>query len=157
MLVESMPAQDRLVTDMPAQDGLVVDKLALDKLVEGMPAQPRLGLLQEGQPEDGKTQGPEDSHEERLFGLERNEDQTGKVVEDEKGLYKKAESGEELRIGMDPLRGSVTDRERPNVSGPVRSIKMYSYAQCTVQERLVYYGDVPCLAHMEQGSGPLHS
>ncbi len=33
---------------------------------------------------------------------------------------------------------------------------MYSYAQCTVQERLVCGGDVPCLAHMEQGSGPLH-
>ncbi len=31
---------------------------------------------------------------------------------------------------------------------------MYSYAQCTVQERLVCGGDVPCLAHMEQGSGP---
>jgi hypothetical protein len=52
---------------------------------------------------------------------------------------------------------SVTDRERPNVSGPIRSIKMYSYAQCTMQERLVCCGDVPCLAHMEQGSGPLHS
>jgi hypothetical protein len=51
----------------------------------------------------------------------------------------------------------VTDRERPNVSGPIRSIKMYSYAQCTVQERLVCCGDVPCLAHMEQGSDPLHS
>jgi hypothetical protein len=29
----------------------------------------------------------------------------------------------------------VTDRERPNVSGPIGSIKMYSYAQCTMQER----------------------
>jgi hypothetical protein len=51
----------------------------------------------------------------------------------------------------------VTHRERPNVSGPIRSIKMYSYALCTMQERLVCCGDVPCLAHMEQGSGPLHS
>ncbi len=50
----------------------------------------------------------------------------------------------------------VSDRERPNVSGPIQSIKMYSYAQCTVQERLVCSGDVPCLVHMEQGSGPLH-
>jgi hypothetical protein len=33
---------------------------------------------------------------------------------------------------------------------------MYRYAQCTVQERLVCSGDVPCLAHMERGSGPLH-
>ncbi len=49
------------------------------------------------------------------------------------------------------------DRDRPNVSGPIRSIKMYSYAQCAVQERLVCCGDVPCLAHMEQGSGPLYS
>jgi hypothetical protein len=54
-------------------------------------------------------------------------------------------------------RVTVSDRERPNVSGPLRSIKIYSYAQCTVQERLVCCGDVPCLAHMEQGSGPLHS
>jgi hypothetical protein len=50
----------------------------------------------------------------------------------------------------------VSDSERPDVSGLIRSIKMYSYAQCTVQERLVSGGDVPCLAHMEQGSGPLH-
>jgi hypothetical protein len=34
---------------------------------------------------------------------------------------------------------------------------MYSDAQCTVQERLVCCGDVPCLAHKEQGSGPLRS
>ncbi len=52
---------------------------------------------------------------------------------------------------------SKTDRERPNVSSPIRSIKMYSYAQCTMQERLECCGDVSCLAHMEQGSGPLHS
>jgi hypothetical protein len=51
----------------------------------------------------------------------------------------------------------VSGRERPDVSGPIRSIEMYSYDQCTIQERLVCCGDVPCLAHMEQGSGPLHS
>ncbi len=50
----------------------------------------------------------------------------------------------------------VLDSERPDISGPIQSIKMYSYAQCTVQERSVCSGDVPCLAHMEQGSGPLH-
>jgi hypothetical protein len=72
------------------------------------------------------------------------------------GLYKKAETGEELRIRMDPLRGSVKDSDRPGISSPVRSIKMYSYAQCTVQQELVCGGDVPCLAHMEQGSSPLH-
>jgi hypothetical protein len=51
----------------------------------------------------------------------------------------------------------ISDSERPDISGPILSIKMYSYAQCTVQEKLVCSGDVPCLAHMEQGSGPLHS
>jgi hypothetical protein len=51
---------------------------------------------------------------------------------------------------------TVSDSEGHGVSGPIRSIKMNSYAQCTVQERLVCGGDVPCLAHMEQGSGPLH-
>jgi hypothetical protein len=50
----------------------------------------------------------------------------------------------------------VSDSERPEISGSIRSIKMYSYAQSTVQERLVCSGDVPCLAQEEQGSGPLH-
>jgi hypothetical protein len=50
----------------------------------------------------------------------------------------------------------VSDSERPDVSGSIQSIKMYSYAQCTVQERLVCSGDVPCVAQEEQGSGPLH-
>jgi hypothetical protein len=57
----------------------------------------------------------------------------------------------------DSVAVNVTDRERPNVSSPIQSIKMYSNAQCTVQERLVCCWDVPCLAYMEQGSGPLHS
>ncbi len=39
----------------------------------------------------------------------------------------------------------VSDSGRPDISSPIRSIKMYSYAQCTVQERLVCCGDVPCL------------
>ncbi len=34
--------------------------------------------------------------------------------------------------------GSVTDIGRSDVSSPIRSIKMYSYAQCTMQERSVY-------------------
>jgi hypothetical protein len=50
----------------------------------------------------------------------------------------------------------VSDRERSDVSSPIRFIKMYSYAQCTMQERIVCCRDVPCLAQMEQGSGPLH-
>jgi hypothetical protein len=50
----------------------------------------------------------------------------------------------------------MVDRERSDVSGPIQSMKMYSNAQCTMQERLVCCRDVPCLAHMEQGSGPLH-
>jgi hypothetical protein len=51
---------------------------------------------------------------------------------------------------------SVIDRKRPDVSGPIQSIKMYSYVQCTMQGRSVCCGDVPCLAHMELGSVPLH-
>jgi hypothetical protein len=52
--------------------------------------------------------------------------------------------------GIDP----VPDHGRPNISGPIRSIKMYSWAQCTVQGRLVCSGDVPCVAQEEQGFGP---
>jgi hypothetical protein len=37
-----------------------------------------------------------------------------------------------------PLGNSVADGKRSGVSGPIRSIKMYSYAQCTMQERSVY-------------------
>jgi hypothetical protein len=43
---------------------------------------------------------------------------------------------------------------RPSISGPIRSIKMYSWAQCTMQERLVCSGDEPCVAQEEQGFGP---
>jgi hypothetical protein len=50
----------------------------------------------------------------------------------------------------------VSDVERPDVSGPIRSIKMYSHAQCTMQERSMCCRDVPCLAHVDLGSGPLH-
>jgi hypothetical protein len=49
---------------------------------------------------------------------------------------------------------SVLDSERPDISGPIQSIQIYKYAQCTVQERLVCSGDVPCLAHMEQDLAP---
>jgi hypothetical protein len=51
---------------------------------------------------------------------------------------------------------TVLDHGRPSISGPIRSIKMYSWAQCTVQERLGCSGDVPCVAQEEQGFGPLH-
>jgi hypothetical protein len=57
----------------------------------------------------------------------------------------------ELRIII-----TVSDSERPDVSGSIRSIRMYSCAQCTVQEGLVCSGDVPCVAQEEQGFGPLH-
>jgi hypothetical protein len=49
----------------------------------------------------------------------------------------------------------VPDHGRPSISGPIRSIKMYSWARCTVQKRLLCSGDVPCLAQEEQGPGPL--
>jgi hypothetical protein len=40
------------------------------------------------------------------------------------------------------------------VSSSIRSTKMYSCAQCAMQEKSVYCRDVPCLAHMEQGPSP---
>ncbi len=94
------------------------------------------------------------SMHQRPLGLERNKDFTEKVVETEKELYKKAKSGEELRTGMGPLRGSVLDRERSDVSGPIQSIKMYSCAQCTMQERLVRCGNVLCLAIWSRDLAP---
>jgi hypothetical protein len=42
---------------------------------------------------------------QRPPGLGRNGDQIEEMVETEKGLYKKAKSGEEVRIAMGPLRG----------------------------------------------------
>jgi hypothetical protein len=51
---------------------------------------------------------------------------------------------------------SVADEKRSGVSGPIWTAKMYNCAQCTMQERSVCGRDVPCLAHMEQGPGPLH-
>ncbi len=39
------------------------------------------------------------------------------------GFYKRAETGEEQRIGMDPIRGTVSDSERPDISGSIQSIK----------------------------------
>ncbi len=41
---------------------------------------------------------------QRPPGLGRNRGQIEEMVETEKELYKKAKSGEEVRIGMDPLR-----------------------------------------------------
>jgi hypothetical protein len=57
-------------------------------------------------------------------------------------------TGSRLRIRI------VLDHGRPSISGPIRSIKMYSWAQCTVQKRLLCSGDVPCVAQEEQGFGP---
>jgi hypothetical protein len=48
----------------------------------------------------------------------------------------------------------VPDHGRPSISGPIRSIKMYSWAQCAVQKRLLCSGDVPSVAQKEQGFGP---
>ncbi len=46
--------------------------------------------------------------------------------------------------------------KKSDVSGSVRSTKMNSCAQCAMQERSVCCRDVPYLAHIEQGPGPLH-
>ncbi len=58
------------------------------------------------------------------------------------GFYKKAETGEELRIGMDPLGGSVSDSERPDISGSIRSIK------CTVMLNVLCKRDW-CVVEMD--------
>jgi hypothetical protein len=44
--------------------------------------------------------------------------------------------------------------KKSGVSGSIRSTKMYSCAQCAMQEESVCCRDVPCMAHMEQGPGP---
>ncbi len=93
---------------------------------------------------------------QRPLGLERSEDQIGEMVEDEKKLYKKAKSGEEVRIGMDPLRGVCKMEKKPGVSSSIQTTKMYCCAQFAMQEKSVCCRDVPCLAHMEQEPGPLH-
>jgi hypothetical protein len=49
---------------------------------------------------------------------------------------------------------SVLDYGRPSISGSIRSIKMYSWAQCNVQKGLLCSGDVPCVTQEEQGFGP---
>jgi hypothetical protein len=46
--------------------------------------------------------------------------------------------------------------KKSGVGSSIRSTKMYSCAQCAMQEKSVCCRDVPCLAHMEQGPGPLH-
>jgi hypothetical protein len=71
-------------------------------------------------------------------------------------LLDKGEKQEKLHIGRVPNTITVPDHGRPSISGPIRSIKMYSWAQCTVQERFLCSGDVPCVAQEEQGFGPLH-
>ncbi len=52
---------------------------------------------------------------------------------------------------------TVADGKRSGVSGPIWFVKMYSCAQCIMQEKPVCCRDVPCFAHMELGPGPLHS
>jgi hypothetical protein len=50
----------------------------------------------------------------------------------------------------------VPDEEESGVSGPIRSIKMYSCIQCAMQEKSMCCRDIPCLAHVEQEPDPLH-
>ncbi len=143
MLVKGMPgidklvlgklAQGRLVADMPAHAGLVVDKPALDMLAEGMPAQSRLGLLQRKkftaelfQEEHHKTEQP------------MGKPPWGSGTE--QGCPSKSGTGwtcsrQYSRRTADrdgQLRGSVPNYERPNISGPIRSIKML-YSICYVK------------------------
>jgi hypothetical protein len=48
----------------------------------------------------------------------------------------------------------VLDHGRPSISGSIRSIKMYSWAQCIVQKRLLCSGDVPCVAKRSRDFAP---
>jgi hypothetical protein len=50
----------------------------------------------------------------------------------------------------------ISNRKKSGVSGSIRSINMYSCAQCAMQEKSVCCRDVPCLAPMEPGPDPLH-
>jgi hypothetical protein len=54
---------------------------------------------------------------------------------------------------FEPMSLYPTEK-KSGVSGSIRSTKMYSCAQCAMQEESVCCRDVPCLAHMEQGPGP---
>jgi hypothetical protein len=149
-LVEDMPAQGELVVDE-----LLVDKPALDVPVDSLPDQSKLVVDKLGEQhkgklhqkeadssavvnyvciikklEDGEGQGckkKKENHKGKgewvIWGLEKeNRGSNGY----NKGVYKKAETGEELWIGMDPLRGGVSDSDRPDISCSIRSIK------CTV-------------------------
>jgi hypothetical protein len=46
--------------------------------------------------------------------------------------------------------------EKSDISGPIRSIKMSSCVQCAMQRKSLCWRAMTCLAHMEQGPGPLH-
>jgi hypothetical protein len=131
MLVGSMPAQDKLTEDMSTQGELVEDKPALSMPDQGELVVDKLG----------------EQHKGKLHQMEAD----SPAVIDYVCIIKKLEDGEGLRMGMDLLRGSVPDHGRPSISGPIQSIKMYSWAQCTVQKRLVCSEDVPCVAQEEQG------
>jgi hypothetical protein len=52
-------------------------------------------------------------------GLGRNGGQIEEMMETEKELSKEAKSREEVRIGIDPLRGVCLTRERSGVSSPI--------------------------------------
>jgi hypothetical protein len=54
------------------------------------------------------------------------------------------------------LKTLYPTEKKSGVSGSFRSTKMYSCAQCAMQKRSMCCRDVPCLTHMEQGTGPLH-
>jgi hypothetical protein len=70
--------------------------------------------------------------------------------------YKRRAQRSANNISIIILVRGVPDHGRPSISGSIRSIKMYSWAQCTMHERLVCSGDVPWVAQEEQRFGPFH-
>jgi hypothetical protein len=67
---------------------------------------------------------------QRPLGLERNGDQVAETVETEEELYKKTESEDEVRIGMDPTG------EKSDVSQPIQRAVVFNVlcqrSQCVV-------------------------
>jgi hypothetical protein len=60
---------------------------------------------------------------QRPLGLERNGGQIEEMVETEEEPYKKTRSEDEVRIGIDLLRGVWSKGKKSDVSGPIRSVK----------------------------------
>jgi hypothetical protein len=102
MLAESMPAQDKLAEDMPVQGEVVEDKPALSMLAESMPAQDK---LTEGMPAQGElvVDKLREQYKRKLHQMET--DSPAIIVIAYMCIIAKLGNGAGVRIGMNPLRG----------------------------------------------------